>query len=47
MLRNGEGTNIDLKNRLSELLDAEVDLVTKTGLKPRIGGRILSEVEYI
>lgn len=40
-------TFIDLKNRLSELLDAEVDLVMKTGLKPQIGGRILSEVEYI
>ena len=40
-------TFIDLKNRLSELLDAEVDLVMKTGLKPRIGGRILGEVEYI
>jgi predicted nucleotidyltransferase len=40
-------TFIDLKNRLSELLDAEVDLVMKTGLKPRIGERILSEVEYI
>jgi uncharacterized protein len=40
-------TFIDLKNHLSELLDANVDLVMKNGLKPRIGERILSEVEYI
>jgi predicted nucleotidyltransferase len=38
---------IDLKNHLSELLDANVDLVMKDGLKPRIGERILSEAEYI
>lgn len=40
-------TFIDLKHYLSKLLDAEVDLVMKDGLKPRIGERILKEVEYI
>ncbi len=40
-------TFIDLKHYLSKLLDAEVDLVMKDGLKPRIGERILNEVEYI
>jgi predicted nucleotidyltransferase len=38
---------IELKNHLSELLDANVDLVMKKGLKPSIGKRILKEVEYI
>ncbi|HEA66134.1 MAG TPA: hypothetical protein ENI07_04835 [Desulfobacterales bacterium] len=40
-------TFIDLKHYLSKLLDAEVDLVMKDGLRPRIGERILNEVEYI
>ena len=40
-------TFVYLKHHLSELLDAEVDLVMKDGLKPRIGERILKEVEYI
>ena len=40
-------TFVDLKHYLSELLNAEVDLVIKDGLKPRIGERILKEVEYI
>ncbi len=40
-------TFVDLKNHLPELLNAEVDLVMKDGLKPRIGERILKEVEYI
>ncbi len=38
---------VELKNHLSELLDANVDLVMKKGLKPAIGKRILKEVEYI
>ena len=40
-------TFIDLKHHLSKLLDAEVDLVMKDGLKPRIGERILKEVNYV
>jgi len=40
-------TFVDLKHHLSELLDGEVDLVMKDGLKPTIGKRILKEVEYI
>jgi predicted nucleotidyltransferase len=38
---------VELKNHLSELLDAHVDLVMKKGLKPGIGKQILAEVEYI
>lgn len=38
---------IDLKYELSEKLGAKVDLVSKKALKPRIGKRILTEVEYI
>ena len=38
---------IDLKNELSEKLGRKVDLVSKKALKPRIGKRILDEVEYI
>ncbi len=38
---------VNLKRRLSEMLDIEVDLVMKKALKPRIGERILSEVVYI
>lgn len=38
---------VDLKNYLSELLNAKVDLVMKSVLKPNIGKRILKEVVYI
>ncbi|MDY6797081.1 MAG: nucleotidyltransferase family protein [Actinomycetota bacterium] len=38
---------VNLKRRLSQLLDVEVDLVMKKALKPRIDERILSEVVYI
>jgi hypothetical protein len=38
---------IELENRLSELLNAKVDLVTPSALKPVIGERILSEVRYV
>jgi len=40
-------TFINLKNHLSDLLEINVDLVTKRALKPRIGRRILSEVVYV
>ena len=36
-----------LKNHLSDVLGAEVDLVMKKALKPRIGKRILEEVVYV
>jgi len=38
---------VNLKRRLSQLLDVDVDLVMKKALKPRVGERILSEVVYI
>jgi len=38
---------IGLKYELSEKLGAKVDLVAKKALKPRIGKRILEEVEYV
>jgi hypothetical protein len=38
---------IRLERRLSELLGAKVDLVTKNALKPYIGQRILAEVIYV
>ncbi|HPI03468.1 MAG TPA: nucleotidyltransferase family protein [Candidatus Goldiibacteriota bacterium] len=38
---------IELENKLSELLEAKVDLVEKSALKPAIGRHILSEVQYI
>lgn len=38
---------VDLKDELSKKLGIKVDLVVKKALKPRIGERILSEVEYI
>ncbi len=38
---------IDLKERLSQIVECRVDLVTKKGLKPFIGRQILSEVVYI
>lgn len=40
-------TFVHLKNQLSDLLDVNVDLVTKKALKPKIKERILSEVLYI
>lgn len=36
-----------LENQLSEKLGKKVDLVTKDGLKPRIGENILKEVVYL
>lgn len=36
-----------LENQLSDKLGKKVDLVTKDGLKPRIGENILKEVVYI
>jgi predicted nucleotidyltransferase len=38
---------VNLKRRLSDILDVEVDLGYKKTLQPRIGERILSEVAYI
>jgi len=38
---------VRLKNHMSDLLGANVDLVMKKALKPRIGQRILSEVLYV
>ena len=40
-------TFVQLKNHLSVLLGANVDLVIKKALKPKIGKRILSETVYI
>lgn len=38
---------LELEERLSEWLGANVDLVTKASLKPRIGRHILSEVAML
>jgi hypothetical protein len=38
---------VSLENYLSDNLGVKVDLVHKTGLKPRIGERILAEVIYL
>ena len=38
---------VNLKNYLSDLLNAKVDLVMKKALKPKIGQRILEEVVEI
>ncbi len=38
---------IKLENRLSQILDSKVDIVTKKALKPHIGRRILQEVQYV
>ncbi len=38
---------LELEERLSEWLGADVDLVTKNALKPRIGRQILSEVRML
>ena len=37
----------DIQIRLSEKLNRKVDLVVKRDLKPNIGKKILSEVEYV
>lgn len=36
-----------LEDELSQALDAKVDLVMKSGLKPRLGQRILRKVVYL
>lgn len=38
---------INLENYLSDSLGVKVDLVHKSGLKPRLGERILAEVVYL
>lgn len=38
---------IEMENYLTDLLGVKVDLVEKSGLKPRIGERILREVEPV
>ena len=38
---------MQLEQRLQELLGARIDLVTRAALKPRIGERILKEVDYV
>ncbi|PNU19707.1 nucleotidyltransferase [Geothermobacter hydrogeniphilus] len=38
---------LELKNFLEDHLGKEVDLVMESALKPEIGKRILSEVEYV
>jgi hypothetical protein len=40
-------TFCQLENKLSEKLGKKVDLVTKNGLKPRLGEDILKEVIYL
>lgn len=37
----------DLKDFLEDVLDIEVDLVTKKGIKPKLKDRILREVVYL
>lgn len=38
---------IEMENYLTDLLGVRVDVVEKTGLKPRIGEHILQEVEPV
>lgn len=38
---------IDLRNDLEKRLNLKVDLVMESALKPKIGERILAEVEYV
>lgn len=38
---------VGLQNYLSDKIGEQVDLVTKSGLKPRIGKHILREVIYV
>lgn len=36
-----------LEDRLTEILGAKIDLVSRNALKPHIGKRILEEVQYV
>lgn len=45
--RFGLLTFCKIENELSDYLGVKVDLVMKSGLKPKIGDRILAEVEYL
>jgi hypothetical protein len=38
---------VGIEDELSQALGVKVDLVMKTGLKPRLGRRILREVVYL
>ncbi len=38
---------MQLEQHLQQLLGVKIDLVTRAALKPRIGTRILNEVEYV
>ena len=38
---------VGLQNYLSDKIGEKVDLVTKSGLKPRVSGHILKEVIYV
>lgn len=38
---------VDLKNYLEEILDCEVDLVTKNALHPALKKKILEEVKHV
>lgn len=38
---------MQLEERLQELLGTNIDLVTRGALKPKIGSRILKEVDYV
>ncbi len=38
---------VGLQNYLSDKIGERVDLITKSGLKPRISGHILKEVIYV
>ncbi len=38
---------MQLEERLQELLGTKIDLVTRAALKPKIGARILKEVDYV
>ncbi len=38
---------VGIEDELSQALDLKVDLVMKSGLKPRLGQRILQEVIYL
>ncbi|RMG12679.1 MAG: nucleotidyltransferase, partial [Cyanobacteria bacterium J055] len=45
--RFGLLTFCQIENELSDRLSVKVDLVMRTDLKPRIGDRLLAEVEYL
>ncbi len=38
---------MQLEERLQQLLGTKIDLVTRAALKPKIGERILKEVDYV